>query len=139
MNYAESQQQMAGIWRNIVERLKSGSGKSVGICQNQDVVHPKSIQGKLETYGAQETNVEELLSGDGVKMHIEFATEPKVEFDAFVLKEILEGKATEAGMTHLSYVMPGLDVKGAVECKSDAWWKELLEEYPNQLIIATRE
>ena len=140
LNYAESREQIAGMWQNIAAYLKPGGGTFVGIIQNQDEVHPKSMQGKIDIYGAQESNVQELPSGDGVKMHVEFATEPKIEFDAFVLKkDILEEEAAKAGMKHLRYVRPGEEVKGVVEGKSEEWWRELLEEYPNQLIIASRE
>ncbi len=97
------------------------------------------MQGKWEEYGARETSLQPLPSGDGVRMHIEFNTQPKVEFDTFVLKkEILEGEAKKAGLVDLQYVRPGEEAKTEVEGKDAAWWKELLEEYPNQLIIATR-
>jgi hypothetical protein len=98
------------------------------------------MQGKWEAYGAQETNVRPLPSGDGVQMHVEFNTEPKVEFDTFVLSaDILESAAKNAGMTDLQYIRPGEEVKAEVDGKDDGWWKELLEEYPNQLIVATKQ
>ena len=139
LNYPDSRDQMARMWRNIATYLKP-KAKFVGIIQNQDTVHPSSMQGKWKEYGAQETDLRDLLSGDGVRMHVEFNTVPKVEFDTFVLKkEILEEEARKAGLVDLRYVRPGEEVKSEVEGKNAAWWKELLEEYPNQLIIATRE
>ena len=139
LNYPESREHIAGMWHNIATYMKPG-GRFVGIIQNHDVVHPRSMQGKLDVYGAQETNVEPLPSGDGVKMHVEFATEPKVEFDGYVMKaEILEGEAEKAGLSDLRYVRAGAEVKGEIEGKSEEWWNELLDEYPNQLIIATKD
>lgn len=139
LNYPESRASMAAMWQNIADYLKP-SAKFVGIIQNQDVVHPTSMQGKLEMYGAQETNLRTLENGDGWGMHIEFDTDPKVEFDICVLKkEILEQGAQEAGMVDLRYVRAGDEVKSEVEGKGDAWWNELLEAYPNQLIIATKK
>ena len=139
LNYPETTEQMAGMWENIATYLKP-KGKFVGIIQNQETYHPTSMQDKWEAYGAQETNVEPLPSGDGVKMHVEFNTEPKVEFDTFVLStEIFETAAKKAGMTDIQYIRPGEEVKAEVEGKDDAWWKELLEEYPNQLVIATKQ
>lgn len=138
LNYAEDKAQMAGMWQNIATYLKS-NGKFVGIIQNQDVIHPSSMQGKWEEYGARETNIQPLPSGDGFRMHVEFNTEPKVEFDTFVLKkEILEQEAKKAGLVDLQYVRPGEEAKTEIEGKSAEWWRELLVEYPNQLIIARR-
>lgn len=138
LNYPESSAQMNGMWTNICTYLKP-TGKFVGIIQNQDVFHPSSMQGKLAVYGAQETNVVPLENGEGVKMHVEFDTVPKVEFDTFVLKkEILEGEAEKVGMKGLRYVRAGDEVKDTVQGKDHAWWEELLKEYPNQVIIAER-
>lgn len=139
LNYPEGREQMGGMWENIATYLKP-NGTFVGIIQNQETFHPTSMQGKWEAYGAQETNVQPLPSGDGVRMHVEFNTEPKVEFDTFVLsQEVLESEAKKAGMVDIQYVQPGEDVKAEVEGKDDDWWKELLEQYPNQLIIAKKK
>jgi toxoflavin synthase len=138
LNYPEDRAQMGAMWQNIATYLKPG-GKFVGIIQNQDVFHPTSMQSKWKEYGAQETDVRELPSGDGVRMHVQFDTEPKVEFDTFVLKkEILESEGKKAGFSDLEYIQPGTEVKSEVEGKDDAWWQELLEAYPNQLIIGTK-
>ena len=138
LNYPENRAQMGAMWQNIATYLKPKS-RFVGIIQNQDTVHPSSMQNKWEDYGARETNLEVLPSGDGVRMHVEFNTAPKVEFDTFVLKkEILEEEAKRAGFQNLHYVRPGEEVKGEVQERNEAWWEELLVEYPNQLVIATK-
>jgi toxoflavin synthase len=127
------------MWQNIAAYLKP-KGTFVGIIQNQETFHPISMQGKWDAYGAQETNVQALPNGDGVKMHVEFNTQPKVEFDTFVLsREILEGEAKKVGLIDIQYIRPGEEVKSEVDGKDDGWWKELLEEYPNQLIIAKKQ
>lgn len=139
LNYPASRAEMAQMWRNIAAYLKPGTGRFVGIIQNQEVVQPASMRGKLETYGAEETEVRPLESGDGVVTHVRFHTQPTVEFDTYVLKrEILEEEAQGAGMTGLRYVRPGAEVRREVEGKSEEWWRELIEEYPNQVIVATK-
>ena len=138
LNYPESRAAMRGMWSNIATYLKPG-GKFVGIIQNQDTVHPTSMQGKMDVYGAQETGVSELENGDGWRMHVEFDTVPKVEFDTFVMKkEILEAEAEAAGMRELKYVKPGEEGKEMVEGKGEDWWEEMLKEYPNQVIVAEK-
>ena len=139
LNYPENREQMAGMWQNISTYLKS-KGTFVGIIQNQETYHPRSMQGKWDSYGAQETNVQPLPNGDGVRMHVEFNTQPKVEFDTFVLsQEILESEAKKAGLIDIQYIRPGEEVKSEIEGKDNAWWKELFEEYPNQLIVAKKQ
>jgi ubiquinone/menaquinone biosynthesis C-methylase UbiE len=139
LNYPENRAGMEGMWRNIARYLKPGSGKFVGIIQNQEKVQPESMRDKMDVYGARETKVKELESGEGSVMHVEFDTEPKVEFDTFVLKkEILESEAEKAGMRNLRYVRAGDEVRKEVEGKSEEWWRELLDEYPNQVIIAEK-
>ena len=138
LNYPEDRVGMEKMWQNIAHYLKVG-GKFVGIIQNQDVVHPSSMQDKADKYGACETNPRPLANGDGGQMHIEFMTEPKVEFDTFVLKkEILEESAQKAGMKDLQYVRAGDEVKSEVDGKDHQWWEELLGAYPNQLIVAKK-
>ena len=139
LNYAESSGMLGGMWENIARYLKPDGGVFFGVIQNQDTPNPTSMQHMK--YGAMESNVTELESGDGVKMHVEFDTTPKVELDTWVLKkEIFEAEAEKAGMKIERYVRPGegdlteeQKKKGGVE-----WWKELLEEYPNQIVIATK-
>lgn len=136
LNYAESAEQLEGFWSNIAKYLKP-NGTFLGIIQNQDKFQPESM--KTLKYGARESNIQTLPSGDGVKMHLEFDTVPKVEFDTYVLKkEILEGKAAKVGMKITYYIKPDKSVLSAEEQENIEWWQELLDEYPNQLIIATK-
>ena len=143
LNYAESSEMLGRMWGNIATYLKP-NGVFFGIIQNQDTPHPSSMH-HLK-YGAMETEVKKLESGDGVKMHVQFDTSPKVEIDTWVLtKEIFEAEAKKAGMRIDRYVRStegdltdtqrkgGPDGKGGVE-----WWRELLDEYPNQIVIATK-
>lgn len=135
LNYAESASQLEGFWSNIAKYLKP-NGTFLGIIQNQEKFQPDSM--KTLKYGARESNIQPLPSGDGVKMHVEFDTVPKVEFDTYVLKkEIFEGTAAKAGLKILKYVKPDKSVLSEEEQKNIEWWQELLDEYPNQLVIAT--
>jgi SAM-dependent methyltransferase len=135
LNYAESASQLEGFWSNIAKYLKPGA-KFVGIIQNQEKYNPESM--KTIKYGARESNITNLPSGDGVKMHLEFDTVPKVEFDTYVLKkEIFEATATKSGIRILEYIKPDQSTLSAKEQEDIEWWKELLEEYPNCLVIAT--
>ena len=136
LNYAENSSQMAGFWGNVARYLKPGA-KFVGIIQNQETIHPSSM--KTLKYGAKETGITPLENGEGWRMHVEFETQPKVEFDTFVLKkEILEGEAKGAGMKIIEYIRPGRDALSGADEKDEAWWQELLDEYPNQLIVAAK-
>jgi len=136
LNYADSAAQLEGFWSNIVKYLKPGA-KFLGIIQNQDKFQPDSM--KTLKYGARESNIEPLASGDGVKMHVEFDTTPKVEFDTFVLKkEIFEKTAARAGIKIQQYIRPDKSTLSAQEQENFEWWEELLVEYPNQLVIATK-
>jgi SAM-dependent methyltransferase len=135
LNYAESASQLEGFWSNIAKYLKPNA-TFLGIIQNQEKFHPESM--KTLKYGARETKVQPLASGDGVKMHVEFDTLPKIEFDTFVLRqEIFEAAAAKAGMKILEYVRPDKSTLSVQEQENIGWWQELLDEYPNQLVIAT--
>lgn len=136
LNYAESASQLQGFWDNIAKYLKP-TGTFLAIIQNQETFQPESM--KTIKYGAKESNVTPLPSGDGIKMHLEFDTTPKVEFDTYVLKkEIFEATAAKAGMKIVKYVRPDKSVLSAEEQKNYGWWEELFVEYPNQLVIAKR-
>ena len=136
LNYAEDSSQMAGFWANIAKYLKPGA-KFVGIIQNQETIQPRWME--TLKYGARETDVTPLENGQGWKMHVEFDTQPKVEFDTFVLKkEILEEAAGKARMTQIEYIRPGRNALSEEEQRDEEWWQQLLDEYPNQLIIATK-
>jgi toxoflavin synthase len=136
LNYASTSVEMTGFWTNVAKHLKPKTGKFLGVIQNQDIFHPTSMH--TLKYGARETNVVPLESGDGVRMHVEFDTMPKVEFDTFVLKrEILEGTAKEAGVRIEQYVRPTSEhlTKEDLKEHREEWWEELIREYPNQLVI----
>ncbi|KAL6248884.1 hypothetical protein RBB50_003947 [Rhinocladiella similis] len=136
LNYAESASQLQDFWANIAKYLKP-SGTFVGIIQNQETFQPDSM--KTLKYGAMESNIQQLPSGDGVKMHVEFDTQPKVEFDTYVLRQdVFESTAAQAGMKISEYVRPDKTVLAKEEQDNIAWWQQLLAEYPNQLVIAKR-
>lgn len=136
LNYAESAERMQKFWNNIALYLAK-DGVFVGIIQNQDTIHPSSVHDFK--YGARETAVTPLPSQEGYKMHIEFDTVPKVEFDAYVLnKDIFEETAAKAGLKIDAYVRPDKTHLTEAERQDIDWWQELLDEYPNQLVIASK-
>ena len=136
MNYAESREHLKGMWENVSAYLKPGA-KYVGLIQNHETIYPTSMQEMK--YGCVERVVEELENGDGWKKHYEFDTKPAIEFDGFVMrKDVLEGEAERAGMEDLKYLRPGWDCLTEDERKDEAKWRELLVEYPNQVIMATK-
>ena len=135
INYAETREQVEGMWANIATYLKPG-GRFVGIIQNYKY-QPTSV--KTLKYGARTSNVEKLPSGTGIKLHVDFDTEPKVEFDCFVTdREYVEAGAEKAGMRGVEYKQPSKEDLTESERGNMQWWAELLEEYPNQLIVARK-
>jgi toxoflavin synthase len=140
LNYASTSAEMRGFWTNIAKYLKpGGKGKFFGVIQNQDVFHPSSMH--TLKYGARESNVVPLEGGDGVRMHVEFDTSPKVEFDTFVLRrEIFERTAKEVGIEIEEYVKPTVKDLREEDLKEhgEEWWEELIREYPNQIVVGSR-
>ncbi|KAI0132811.1 S-adenosyl-L-methionine-dependent methyltransferase [Xylariales sp. AK1849] len=144
LNYCPSSTELAGMWTNIATYLKP-AGKFVGIIENHDIVHPTSVQDFK--YGALESDVKELGNGQGWSVNVAFETEPKIEFDAFRLRqEVLEREAASAGMHDIKYCKPGWDEVrqvmnegvGGISGKEELWWTDLVMEAPNLVLTATK-
>ncbi|KAL2434639.1 hypothetical protein ABEF95_005778 [Exophiala dermatitidis] len=135
LNYAtEGRSQLLRFWLNINKYLKPTTGTFVGIIQNQETLIPHSME-NFE-YGVKESGLEKLPTGDGYKMDVEFNTGPKVSFQTYVLdKDVFEKTAQEAGMELVRYVVPDRTSLPS-ELQNDPYWVRLLEECPNQLVIA---
>ena len=92
-NYAASREELAGMWRNVASNLKTG-GRFVGMMSPFD--REECLNGSRK-YG-----IKTVFTGkvaDGEKMHHEFDSNPKVEFDVYLLKrELYEGVPGEVGM-----------------------------------------
>lgn len=133
LNYAESREMIAGMWANIARYLKPG-GRFMGVIQNY-----KHVPTSVETlkYGARVSYLAPIP--DGAKLHVEFSTDPKVEFDIFVLDQpVVEEECAKAGLKDLHYVRATQDTLSESERRDLDWWRELLDEYPNQLILASK-
>ncbi|KAF3901779.1 hypothetical protein AA313_de0204332 [Arthrobotrys entomopaga] len=144
LNYCPSSVEMAGMWGNIARFLKPG-GMFVGIVENHNVARPNSV--KDMKYGGMMSEVKELENGQGWSVHVVFDTTPKIEFDAFRLKgPILEEEAKKAGFGEIKYSNPGWnDVElvmnegiGGEDGKKREWWRELVEDPPNYVIVVTK-
>ncbi|KAL1853154.1 hypothetical protein Daus18300_011893 [Diaporthe australafricana] len=141
LNYCPSSAEMRGMWANIATYLKPG-GKFVGIVENHDIVHPVGVQSFK--YGCRESDVSVLENGQGWSLHVEFQTEPKIEFDAFRLrKDILELEAKNAGLSEIIYNVPTMEHVREFEAVGDGsseqdWWNGLLAEPPNFVIVAQK-
>ncbi|KAI8631245.1 S-adenosyl-L-methionine-dependent methyltransferase [Xylariaceae sp. FL1651] len=145
LNYCPSSAEMAGMWANVATYLRPG-GRFVGIIENPEIVHPVGL--RSFKYGAMESGLTELENGQGWRVHVAFATEPRIEFDAFRLrKDVMEAEARSAGMDQLTYGKPDWDEVRAVisegvggeEGREESWWTDLVEEAPNLVLTATRE
>ncbi|KAI3393654.1 hypothetical protein diail_3834 [Diaporthe ilicicola] len=141
LNYCPSSAEMRGMWANVAAHLKPG-GRFVGIIENHDIVHPVGVQSFK--YGCEESDVLALENGQGWRLHVEFQTEPKIEFDAFRLKkEVLESEAKNAAMGDITYDVPAMEHvresarHGDKEYKDD-WWNDLLNEPPNFVITSRK-
>jgi len=133
LNYAETAEQMAAMWSNIATYLKPG-GKFVGIIQNFKHV-PTSVES--HKYGARVSYLSKIV--DGAKLHVDFSTEPKIEFDIFVLDQnVFEKTCAQAGLHDLTYVRPTKETLSPEEQENMEWWQELIDEYPNQIVVATK-
>lgn len=135
-HFAFSAEVMERFWSDIATYLKPG-GTVVGIIQNQGTIRAKSVA--TLKYGVRATVLDLLDGGEGVKMHMEFDTQPKVHFDTYVLKlGIFESAAAKAGMINLRCINPGHGFLTAEEQENIGWWQELLDEQPNQLVVADK-
>jgi hypothetical protein len=144
LNYCPSSAELRGMLTNITKHLKPG-GQFIGIIENHDIPHPKCVTDFK--YGAMESNVKELESGEGWSVHVAFQTVPKIEFDAFRMKpDILKAEAASAGLGEFSFIKPDwTDIKrvisegiGGEDGKDEAWWADLVEEPPNYVFRALK-
>ncbi len=145
LNYCPSSAELRGMLTNIAKYLKPG-GQFVGIIENHDIPHPKGVADFK--YGAMESDVKELVSGEGWSVHVTFQTVPKIEFDAFRMKpSILELEAANVGIKELSYSKPDWpDIRkvigegiGGDDGHDETWWNDLVEEPPNYVVTATKK
>jgi len=130
LSYAANRAELEGMWRNIAMHLKPG-GRFVGLIGAFDIDAMSSTTGK---YGMKMTVLGEIENGFTV--HVEAATEPKIEFDAYALSRPLHEEAAEkADMVKLEYMHTQKeDLPEEADMK---YWGEMLEISP--LVVCTAE
>jgi toxoflavin synthase len=120
--YASDKAELAGMWRNVITYLKPG-GKYIGLQGNFHVEDHRRWDVK---YGHKCTATGDLETGR--KIHIEASTEPKVEFDAYMLKPSLyEEVPVELGMREVTYREPSLQDLPDAAGENMEFWKGFLE------------
>lgn len=117
LNYASNKAELAGMWRNVATYLKPG-GKFVGLKGNVNLQTRPTQDFK---YGIRQTVIGKVE--DGVKVHVEANTEPKIEFDGYLLKSNLyEDVPIEVGMTQVVHHIPSKeDLPEGAEENMDFW------------------
>lgn len=131
LSYAANRAELEGMWRNIAMHLKPG-GRFVGLVGAFDVDAMSSTTGK---YGMKTTVLGEIENG--FTIHVEAATEPKIEFDAYALNRALhESAAEKADMVKLDYIHTQKeDLPEGADMK---YWREMLDSSPIVVCIAER-
>jgi SAM-dependent methyltransferase len=133
-NYAASRAELAGMWRNVVTYLKPG-GRSVGL--KESVVDLEDHLRRDFKYGIKYTVIGKV--DDGLKIHIEANTEPKIEFDAYSLEaRLYEEVPMEMGMREVKYHVPATEDLPDVAGEDMAFWKGLLDNPPCMLVTAVK-
>ena len=117
INYASNRAELTGMWRNVATYLKSG-GKYVGLKEN--IYLDKHFTRDFK-YG-----IKYVVTGkvdDGLKVHVEANTEPKIEFDGYSLEaRLYETVPVEVGMTQVMHREPSTDdLPEHAEANMDFW------------------
>lgn len=152
-NYARTEEEMAGMWRNVSGFLRPG-GVFIATTQTfADGGRPECV--RRRKYGLV---VEDLEVGEGVeggkgckRQRLEFGWgdgRENVRFESFMLldKEVWERTAKQAGMRGLKFHrFERSDVPEVVKTpdgerrREDVYWDELLEQPFNWLMTARRD
>jgi SAM-dependent methyltransferase len=121
-NYAVNKAELTRMWHNVATYLKPG-GKFIGLLGNLHILNHLGWDFK---YGLKFTATGEVENG--VKVHVEARTEPKVEFDAYMLKpRLYEEVPIELGMREVTYHEPSLQDLPDVAGENMEFWKDFLE------------
>jgi toxoflavin synthase len=121
-NYASSRAELAGMWRNVAAYLKPG-GRFVGLKGNVDLDDHLKRDPK---YGIKHTVVEDVK--DGIKVHVVASTEPRVEFDAYLLQaRLYEEVPVEVGMKDVMHRKPAAEDLPDVARENMGFWEAFLD------------
>ncbi|KAF8218058.1 S-adenosyl-L-methionine-dependent methyltransferase, partial [Mycena galopus ATCC 62051] len=107
LHYANTRDEMAGMWANIARYLKPG-GIFVGFIHTYRL--PPDQPAVVDfTFGCRWKDIQPLVAsqGPGVRMTIEFDTKPRVEFENRQFeRHVVEELATDAGLVCVEYLVP---------------------------------
>jgi hypothetical protein len=110
-------------WANIARYLKPG-GVFIGL------MHTYTAVGDF-TFGRQWKDINPLADGEGVKMTVEFDTEPKVEFDNWPYqRHVVEELAANAGLMNVAYRAPDVGILHEMELEAEARFCQLILSHP---------
>jgi len=138
LHYAQTPEDMAGMWANIARYLKPG-GIFVGIMHTYELPPHQPAVADF-TFGCRWKNIQPLAEGEGVKMTIEFYTKARVEFDDWQFeRHVVEKLAADAGLVGVEYGIPDVEVVREMGQEAElGFWQPLLAYPPNQIIRATK-
>ncbi|KAJ7901040.1 hypothetical protein B0H14DRAFT_3852248 [Mycena olivaceomarginata] len=132
LHYAPTRDDLVCTWANIARYLKPG-GVFIGL------VHAYTAVGDF-TFGCQWKYISPLADGEGVKMTVEFDTEPKVEFDDWQhQRHVVEELAANAGLMNVAYRAPDVGILHEMELEAEARFCQLiLSHSPNEIMRAVK-
>ena len=141
-NYAKTEDEMQRMWNNVANYLIPG-GHFVGLTQTLG-----EIPDHTENTGKYGMKVKLLETNEGCdKQHMTFSTEPKVEFETFMIRDqkIWERTAAKAGLEGLKFAAYEAkhiptdmqDEKGSTLLEY-GYWRDILEEPWNLIMTATK-
>jgi hypothetical protein len=88
------------------------------------------------TFGRQWKDISPLADGEGVKMTVEFDTEPKVEFDNWQYqRHVVEELAANAGLMNVAYRAPDVGILHEMELEAEARFCQLILSHPPNEIM----
>ncbi|KAF8218063.1 S-adenosyl-L-methionine-dependent methyltransferase [Mycena galopus ATCC 62051] len=138
LHYPHTRNDMTGMWANIARYLKPG-GVFVGIMHTYQLPPNQPAVADF-TFGCRWKNIRPLAEGLGVKMTIEFNTNPRVEFENRQFeRHVVEELAADAGLVDVEYLVPDVEVLREMGQEGElGFWQPLLFHPVNQIIRATK-
>lgn len=141
-NYAKTEEEMQRMWNNVATYLKVG-GHFVGLTQTMDEI-PEHTE-KTGKYGLKVKLLETQAGCE--KQHMTFLTEPKVEFETYVIRDqkVWERTAAKAGLQGLKFETYEAkhiptdmqDEKGSTLLEY-GYWRDLLDKPWNLIMTAIK-
>ncbi|KAJ7354012.1 hypothetical protein DFH08DRAFT_803920 [Mycena albidolilacea] len=123
LHYAKTCDEMAGMWANVTRYLK--------------LEQQPGVSGLA--FGCRWKDITPIAEVDGVKMTVEFDTDPRVEFDNWQFeRHVVEELGADAGLIGVEYSVSDVGVLREMGEAEVGFWQELLSHSPNQIIRLTK-